>query len=556
MLYPKNLPIVSVLEGFHRNKAEVKKKLKVFWIAFAILFFWEIMPEWIMPVLTGVSVFCLAKRNSLVFTNLFGGANGNEGLGILSICLDFQYITSDPMWLPLQSIVNNFAGYILCIAVFLGVYYMNIWRAQDFPFLSQLLFTADSNFTSYVEFNQSAILDANNKVSPTLLADQGLPYFATTYATYLLASNLAITATFTHMLLWNYDDLKSGWSFLTPSYLKSLGTLSNWKFWQTDDKDNESVDSADIDPHYKLMLAYKEAPNWWYGMLLALSVLVSLICIYKAESTLPWWSFLIAALLSAICILFFGAQYGITGLSFIIQPLIQMLGGYLNPGYPVANMYFTLYGYNSVTQGQLLLRDLKLGQYAHLAPRCTFTVQMVGTIVGAIFNYIMMNSIVDNRREVLLSIEGTNVWSGQNVQQYNSQAIAWGGLAKDLFSIGKRYEYVTIAYLLGFILPLPFYFLHRLLPRLKFDYWNTAIIAYYMGWLCVGINSSILSYFAFGFICQFYLRKYKPDVSSSTYLPFHPRAIKSVNTHVLIKSNSGSSSIITSSPPAWMAAHR
>ncbi len=37
-----------------------------------------------------------------------------------------------------------------------------------------------------------------------------------------------------------------------------------------------------------------------------------------------------------------------------------------------------------------------------------------------------MNSIIDNQREILLSVEGTNIWSGQQPQQYNSQAIAWG----------------------------------------------------------------------------------------------------------------------------------
>jgi hypothetical protein len=47
-----------------------------------------------------------------------------------------------------------------------------------------------------------------------------------------------------------------------------------------------------------------------------------------------------------------------------------------------------------------------------------------GTIVGSIFSFIMMESITTNQREVLLSIEGTNVWSGQMVQSFNSQAIA------------------------------------------------------------------------------------------------------------------------------------
>lgn len=135
----------------------------------------------------------------------------------------------------------------------------------------------------------------------------------------------------------------------------------------------------------------------------------------------------------------------------------------------------------------------------------------MGTMIGAIFSYIMMDSITTSQREVLLDIEGTNVWSGQTVQQFNSQAIAWGGLAKDLFSVGSRYQWVTLAFIFGFFVPLPFYFAHKLAPKLRFDYWNTAIMCYYIGWLFVGINSSILSFFIIGFVFQGYLRKYKPD---------------------------------------------
>ena len=39
-----------------------------------------------------------------------------------------------------------------------------------------------------------------------------------------------------------------------------------------------------------------------------------------------------------------------------------------------------------------------------------------------------MNSIIDNQWSILLSVQGTNIWSGQQPQQYNSQAVAWGGL--------------------------------------------------------------------------------------------------------------------------------
>lgn len=54
------------------------------------IFIWELFPEWIFPLLTGFSIFCLANPTSPAFSRVFGGTNGNEGLGLLSICFDWQ----------------------------------------------------------------------------------------------------------------------------------------------------------------------------------------------------------------------------------------------------------------------------------------------------------------------------------------------------------------------------------------------------------------------------------------------------------------------------------
>ena len=175
-----------------------------------------------MPVLTGVSIFCLAKQDSLVFTNLFGGSQGNEGLGFLSLCLDWQYIAGlgSPMWVPLQTLANSCIGVIGCTMLLMALYYGNMWRAQDFPFLSQLLFDASSNSTNFVVYNQSAILDANNEINKAALQLQGIPWITPTYIGAIITTNMGFTATFIHMLLWNYDDIKSGWSFASMSNLK------------------------------------------------------------------------------------------------------------------------------------------------------------------------------------------------------------------------------------------------------------------------------------------------------------------------------------------------
>lgn len=134
-----------------------------------------------------------------------------------------------------------------------------------------------------------------------------------------------------------------------------------------------------------------------------------------------------------------------------------------------------------------------------------------GTIIGSIFSYILMSSITTNQRDVLLSIEGSNIWSGQGAQNYNSQAIAWGGLAKDLFSAGGIYQWVNFAFLIGFTLPVPFWIAHKYFPKMRWDYWNTAIIANFIGLLYVGINSVTMPWFYVGAFSQFYLRKYRPN---------------------------------------------
>ncbi|KAJ7124721.1 OPT oligopeptide transporter protein-domain-containing protein [Mycena filopes] len=502
MLYPSVLPLVAMFDSLYKDAEGSRKKLRLFWIAFIAIFFWEILPEWMFPLLTGFSIFCLANPRSADFTRIFGGSNGNEGLGLFSICFDWQYISGiNPMTIPLKAQFSNFVGYLLCMVVFVAVYYNNIWNAKDFPFLSQELFYPNGSV-----YDQLLILNDNFEVDPTLLAEQGLPFYASTWVVQLLTTNLGMAATFTHLLLWNRSDLRGAWSWMTPSAMKQTWANFNWRFWQ-DDGMRETPDvkgREDIDPHYREMLKYPDAPNSWYFATLFVSIVVALVIIYKADSTLPWWGLFIALLLATISIVFFGSLYAITGLQFIIQPFVQMVGGFIHPGLPVANLFFVLFSYNSVVQAQLLLKDLKIAQYTKLPPRAAFTAQVSGTL------FVLMNSIIDNQRPILLSVEGTNIWSGQQPQQYNSQAVAWGGLSHQLFAVNQRYQWVAWAYVVGLFVPVPFWIVYRYWPKLRTDYLYTPIICYYIGWLCVGINSSLFSYFSIAYLSQWWLRTRYP----------------------------------------------
>ncbi|KAG1725474.1 OPT oligopeptide transporter protein-domain-containing protein [Suillus paluster] len=501
MLYPGVLPLLSMFDALYRDGFEARRKLKVFYVVFAAIFIWEIFPEWIFPLLTGFSIFCLAAPNNAAVSRVFGGSNGNEGLGLLSLCFDWQYISGgvNPMTIPLKAQLSSFIGCILCMVVFVAVFYTNIWDSQNFPFLAQLLF-----YENGTVYDQTLIMNSNYEVDPALVAEQGLPYYAGTWIINLLSTNLGLAATFTHLLLWNKDDLRAAWSWMNMDTLRSWRANFDWKFWKHSGKREVPINIEEPRP---TLPRDAEAGTF---VTFVLSFIVGLVVIYKTNSTLPWWGFVIAVLLASVSILFFGALYAITGIALSIQTLVQMIAGYLHNGRPMANMFFVLYSYNTVSQALLLLGDLKIAQYAKLPPRAAFTAQIIGTLLGAVLNYVLMNSIIDSQREILLSVQGTNIWSGQQPQSYNSQAIAWGGLAHELFSTGQRYQWVPLSYLIGLVAPLPFWIIHRYWPKLRMDYSYTPIICVYIGVLCVGINSSILSYYAIAFLSQWWLRTRYP----------------------------------------------
>ncbi|THY84833.1 OPT superfamily oligopeptide transporter [Aureobasidium pullulans] len=536
MLWPMTLPVTTLLQTIHKDKAETKQRMRVWYIIFFCLFFWEILPEYIFTVLTGVSIVCLADQHNLVITNLFGGASGNEGLGFLSLCFDWNYIAAfnSPLWYPLQTTVNMLIGICGCYILFMGklikkphnmtyirltdqgIYYGNLWNSQDFPFLSQSLFNSTSTATNYTVYNQSLILDSNFHIDFDKLDEQGIPYLTGTYIAYLITSNAGLTATFVHMLMWNWDDLKVAWTWAHPRNLAKLANPHTYMFWRNTETPEErlarKVDDPTLDPHYKVMLRnkYKEVPMWWWAGVMVVSWVVGIICLYSIKSTLPWWGYLIALMFTYLFALFFGAQSGITGFGFNLQPICQMLAGYLFPGRPLANFYFTCFTYNTSTQASLLAKDLRLAQQNHIPPRTTFALQVTGCLVGGIFNWVMMHSIVRNQAEILKSIQGTNIWSGQNIQQFNTLAIAWS-IASRMFSVGSRYQWVTLAYLIGFLVPIPTYIAYKITGNKKWGYLNPSIILWYMGNLFVGINSALNMFFILAFVSQFYIRRYHPE---------------------------------------------
>ncbi|KAJ7484920.1 peptide transporter MTD1 [Mycena galericulata] len=485
MVFPSLLPTVQLFDALHRGKKIFlqKKRVRFFWSCFIAIFIWEWFPEF-SPVerrtLTGISIFCLAKRDSPWFTRIFGGAAGNEGLGVFAFCFDWNYVGGSlgALFTPLSTQLSLYFGTLICIIAFCALYANNVWNGQNFPWLSQELF-----YENGTQYDQLAILDENFRLDKAALDVQGLPWFASSQVLTKIGTNLSIGATITHVILWYGKDI--------------LEVIRRYRAGDA------------YDPHLAKMKVYPEVPMWWYILVFIGSFAMAMATVYTGGSGMPGWGLVVGIIISAVFLPFVTTVYAITGFTTSMQNLVQIIGASIMPGSPQTNMYFTLYGFNTLQQALALVQDLKM-QYTKLPPRVTFTVQSVGTVVGGLLNYVIMKVIISTHREILLDVQGSNIWSGQQVQSFNADAVSWGALGNILYAPSGRYGIVPFSILIGLIVPVPFWILHRYFPKLGAKHVMTPILCWTLGYLSVGINTSVFTTFLLAVFSQYYLRRYRP----------------------------------------------
>lgn len=489
MVYWTNIPMVQMFQRLHWDSLASSKPLRYFWYALFMMAAYEFLPAYIFPLLVAFSIPCLASQNAPVskqqtLTNLFGGAIANEGLGLFSICLDWQYITSAQTSLPLIQQANSWVGFILCYIIFIILYYTNAFGAKNLPFLATGLFTSDGQQYPAQSVFVDGILDraALEKVGP--------PQMTATFAYGMLAANLSVGALIAQVFFfWG----KQAWKNI-----------------------RERRDADHSDRHIRAMTRYKDVSNWWYAGILFISFILGLAANMKEDTTLSIGAYILALVLGTIVTPFSSILFGMFGNGVETALLMMMVAGVVAPGRPLANMYFTCWSHGIISQALNLASDLKLGIYLKIPPFVMFATQVIGTILGSFLNYLVMVFVIDSKRAVLLDGNGNAQWTGTNIQSGNTQAMIWS-LTKELYTIGKPYAIVPIGLVIGFVLVACFrVFVHYVpkIGKLKTEDINIPVILMYSGFLaynqlqaCITL-SSILA----GVFVQFYLRNYKPTI--------------------------------------------
>ncbi|KAI9653398.1 MAG: hypothetical protein M1821_007063 [Bathelium mastoideum] len=473
MIWPVNLVSTTLIHAMHEKNEKPDptiiggkmSRYKWFGLVFLGAYLWYFVPGFLAQFL---SIFAfatwIAPQNAVV-NQLFGGTTG---LSILPITFDWTQISGfvgSPLIPPWHAIANTMIGVV--------VFYI---------FTTAGLHYSGARYSKFLPMSDSQTYDNTGQV-----------YDVTRIVTSQLTLNEAAYKAYSPLFLSTTFAMSYGLSFATVAslivytYLHHGGQiLAQFQ--------NSRGEAPDI--HMKLMSRYKEAPQWWYGVLFLLMMVLSLITVLAFPTNFEWWAFLIAVLVST----------AITNVQIGLNVLTEFIMGYMQPGKPLALMMFKTYGYITMSQALSFVSDLKFGHYMKIPPRTMFSAQVVATTMASIIQVLVLNFALKNI-EGICTLEQEQHFSCPGGRVFFSASVIWGLLGPSrIFSPGQIYTALFWFFPIGLATPVIFWLVVKRWPASPIKYLNAPLIFGGSGSIPPATPLNYLSWGAVGFVFQKYIR--------------------------------------------------
>ncbi|XAR70127.1 hypothetical protein NMG60_11026890 [Bertholletia excelsa] len=487
MWWPANLVQVSLFRALHEREQRPRggvTRTQFFLIALTCSFAYYVFPGYLFELLTSFSWICWIFPTSVLAQQL---GSGLYGLGIGALGFDWSTISSylgSPLASPWFATANVAAGFVLVMYVLTPIFYwLNVYKAKTFPIFSDQLFQSDGSI-----YNISSIIDSNFHLDIAAYEEEGPLYLCTFFAMTYGVGFAALTATVVHVLLFHGREI-----------------------WE---QSKSSFQEKTMDIHTKLMRRYKQAPEWWFWLILVLNIAATIFACeyYNDQLQLPWWGVLLACVIAFVFTLPIGIITAITNQTPGLNIITEYIIGYMYPGYPVANMCFKVYGYISMTQAITFLQDFKLGHYMKIPPRTMFMAQIVGTVIAG-FVYLgtawwLMETIPD------ICESSSSVWTCPTDTVFYDASVIWGLIGpRRIFGDEGTYGAVNWFFLAGAIAPLLVWVAQKAFPGQE---WirliNMPVLIGATGMMPPATAVNYTTWIILGFISGFVVYRYRPEL--------------------------------------------
>lgn len=269
---------------------------------------------------------------------------------------------------------------------------------------------------------------------------------------------------------------------------------------------NTLRDERDI--HSRLMMAYPEVPLWWYGLIGVMTFVLLCVGVEIYPTQMPAWSVLVGIIIGAVITIPLAMLMAITNQQISSQVFHELVGGYILPGRPIANVLFKTVAFISTHQAISFVGDLKLGHYMKIPPRTMFSIQLAAAGISCFVVTVVQDWMLENiddlcspKQKAGFICPGTNTFA--------TSSLVWGAIGpRRMFSPGAQYGSLLYFFLIGAFLPIPFYFLARRYPLSIWRYVNIPIFFAGLGAMPPASGINYISWTLVGLVFNYVIRKY------------------------------------------------
>lgn len=440
-IWPQNLATIALSKAFHAGKNETANgwrisRMRYFLICFCGMFVYFWFPNYIFQALSYFNWITWIAPDNITLAAVTGSVTGLGLNPLPTFDWNQVVVVADPLINPFFTMANIFLGAVVTLPIILGLWFGNVWYTAYLPINSNGVFdNTGARYNVSLAVNSEALFDeaSYEAYSPAYLATGNLLLYGAFFALY--------TASLSHAFLYHRREISMGFRKLI--------------------KGTSHVSATDRDVHTRLMSVYKEVPEWWYFSVLCVAIGLGAAGLGAYPTSTTPAVVLYGVFLALIFCVPFGIIMSITNVQLTLNVLAEFLGGLWFSGNATAVNYFKGYGYVTTAHTLSFAQDLKLAHYVHIAPRVTFMAQLFATVVSTLVCVGILNFQMTQIPEVCSPTQPDH-FTCPGTNTFFTAAVLWGTLGpRRMFGAGAIYNGLLWCFLIGAVLPFPFYFLGK-----------------------------------------------------------------------------------------------
>lgn len=246
-------------------------RYKFFLLVAACTFCYEWIPQVIAQFLQVFTFAAWIAPDNVIVNQLLGG---QTGVGLIPISFDWSTISGflgSPLQTPAFAIFNVGLGILVMMLGTIGLAYAGP------QFYRYLPISANANFDHFGNsYNTSRILTPDFTFNETAYQEYSPLMLGAAFSLTYGMSFAALISTVVHVALFYGKDV---WARARSA----------------------TFEEADV--HLRLMRHYREAPEYWFMSVFAISFAFGMIASQVWETHLAWWAYIICVLIGVVLIL-------------------------------------------------------------------------------------------------------------------------------------------------------------------------------------------------------------------------------------------------------------